>query len=474
MASRACGVPAARLSAFLDGALSHRDRERLAVHALGCSDCRDELYELRRTRDLLRGSACAAPADRLAARLMAIPQEHRPGPSRRARRLRTLVAAAVVGLLTFGGTASAAGWAAAPAPGATVDPGLHGEDEYIAVETTRPLGSHVVAAVMALDDDALSGPYASIAPRPVSPGAALDATGVEQVLSAVDAAAGHVTLDGEQEVRVDHGGALLQARAAVRTRAGQGTHVTVKTLAGATLSDTFTPIRGHADHVLTELAADQRVTARTGQSVAGREAVLLQVSGRDGLEARWWIDAASGVQLWREIWSGGAPRESVGFSRVRIGDSDDFMAHLQPQLSVPVTTSTMTLSSTGGLTAQGWECRHDLAGLPLVQLRRDDRSDVLHTVYGGAGRTVSVVQQRGALAEEPAGFVRGEDRVWISDGWPAQATWQSGDTVFTVTADSADQVAEVTAELPHERPVGRAPWDRVRAGWMRVGDIVFG
>ncbi|MDN5726491.1 MAG: zf-HC2 domain-containing protein [Propionibacteriales bacterium] len=478
MGARACGVPAARLSAFVDGALGHRERDRLAVHALNCSACREELNELRRTRNLLQaGSPCAAPADRLAARLLAIPTEHRPGPSRRTRRLRTVLVVALVGILTVGGTTSAVGWAAAPAPGAEIqDPGIHGEDAFVSVEASRPLGSYVVAAMMSLDDAALVAPPAALAPRPVLPGSSLDAAGIERTVTAVTNATGRVALDGQQSVRVRHGERLLAANAGVRTRGGQGTQVTIQTIGGQVLSETFTP-SPTADQNrsgLSNLADGKLLTGRTGQRIAGRSAVLLELSGAGGLEGRWWVDAESGVQLWRELWSAGVPRESVGFTQVRIGATDDFFPHLQPQLAAPMTTSALSLAGAGGLNDQGWACCRPLAGLPMVGVRRDERSDVLHTVYGGAARTVTVVQTRGTLADQPTGFAPAASGVWIRDGWPAQTTWQSGGTVFTVTADSMDQAAAVTADLPHLPPSGRAPWDRVRAGWMRVGDIVFG
>jgi len=51
------------LSGYLDGALTQRERQRVALHLEGCADCRRELDELGAVRSAARGTAFALPAD---------------------------------------------------------------------------------------------------------------------------------------------------------------------------------------------------------------------------------------------------------------------------------------------------------------------------------------------------------------------------------------------------------------------------
>ncbi|HXT19970.1 MAG TPA: zf-HC2 domain-containing protein [Thermoanaerobaculia bacterium] len=51
------------LSGYLDGALTQRERQRVALHLEGCADCRREVDELGAVRSAARGTAFALPAD---------------------------------------------------------------------------------------------------------------------------------------------------------------------------------------------------------------------------------------------------------------------------------------------------------------------------------------------------------------------------------------------------------------------------
>jgi len=61
-------------SAFVDGALSDADRERVLAHLVDCAACRAEVTELRRLRRMLNAGSpsVASPSDDLADRLVAI------------------------------------------------------------------------------------------------------------------------------------------------------------------------------------------------------------------------------------------------------------------------------------------------------------------------------------------------------------------------------------------------------------------
>ena len=69
-----CAELAELRSAYVDGALEQRDRERLLVHLVECADCREDVDDLRAVRELLTHAreepAPAAPD--LSSRLVSI------------------------------------------------------------------------------------------------------------------------------------------------------------------------------------------------------------------------------------------------------------------------------------------------------------------------------------------------------------------------------------------------------------------
>ena len=69
-----CAELAELRSAYVDGALSNADRERLLAHLVGCPECRQDVADLRAVRELLsRARAEDAPAaPDLSARLVSI------------------------------------------------------------------------------------------------------------------------------------------------------------------------------------------------------------------------------------------------------------------------------------------------------------------------------------------------------------------------------------------------------------------
>ena len=121
MSRAPCAELAELRSAYVDGALSNADREKLLAHLVGCAACRDEIAELRAVRDLLsRARDQDAPtAPDLSARLVSIagieateplwtrPFRRAPGgasvvlPSRRRTRRLRVTAAAVATLLSL-------------------------------------------------------------------------------------------------------------------------------------------------------------------------------------------------------------------------------------------------------------------------------------------------------------------------------------------------------------------------------------
>jgi hypothetical protein len=193
--------------------------------------------------------------------------------------------------------------------------------------------------------------------------------------------------------------------------------------------------------------------------------------------ARWWIDDATGLLLWFESYDdGGRAAVVAGFTRLTVREPE-VADHVPPRMFVPLTTTSLTLSATTTLEELGWACPDQLAGLTLVRLRTDviDRPSVIHMAYSDGLSTVSVFEQRGSLEEEPRGEWRGDLGAWVSEGSPSLASWQSGETVFTVVTDgSSDLLAGVVRALPHESAVATTTMDRIQAGWARILALVTG
>jgi hypothetical protein len=66
---------------------------------------------------------------------------------------------------------------------------------------------------------------------------------------------------------------------------------------------------------------------------------------------------------------------------------------------------------------------------------------------------------------------RWDDRLgaWRHDGAVRWATWQSGDTVYTVTTDGPSSLLrKAVATFPHQGPVETTTLVRVHEGWSRI------
>jgi anti-sigma factor RsiW len=74
-----------RLSALVDGELSHDERDRLHTHLAACHDCRREAAELRALKRRVGALGDTAMDARLLARLLAIAEPGEPVPARSRR-----------------------------------------------------------------------------------------------------------------------------------------------------------------------------------------------------------------------------------------------------------------------------------------------------------------------------------------------------------------------------------------------------
>lgn len=496
---RGCGTKPELLSALVDGALVDAERERLLTHVGACASCRAEAEELRRVRDLLGASGLRRPPEassQLSRRLVDIagsdastPLWTRPfdptrdGPTTlplRHRVLRQRVGTASLVAVFLLVALTTVGWTAAPEATAPVtDPGPRGQAAFGAALGQVPLGTEAMTALV------LSGTGSGeelLTGQPIR--SAVGSLGRDQPITADEAlvvlqnstiAGAMLARSGTQEVRVRVADGVVAARVEVRVQPGQSTQVEVSSMSGKPVNS------GSLAAPDSSAAVDLLAAAHTlsgylhAGEVAGRASTVVEARDGDQLEKRWWIDAESGLLLRTERFDESGVVDAVsGFSSVQIGQ-DVFSAQMAPRLATFSGAGTMSLSEAPKLSAQGWSCAEELAGLPLIQLRTAS-SGQLHTAYSDGVRTVGVVQQHGTLEQRPVGFEWDESlAAWRStSSLPAQLIWQSGDRVITVTTDSPDgTVWEAVADLPHDEPEYRTPLDRVLEGWQRIGSLVL-
>lgn len=479
-------------SALVDGSLSPERRERLLVHLVHCTSCRDDVAELRRLRAALARRRPTEAPHHLAERLVLIAGEEarsplwrRPsrrtrsgalGSRRRTRRLRVAAAAAVGGTVLGAG---ALGWVAAPASALTpvVDPTVRAQAELGATLAQLPLVHPAVGAVLSADPAHLtrSAPVAGRAPavtgsRTIDPVTALGV--LRRALAAVD----QVGYQGVQEVRSRDARGPLAASVVVRSVPGQGGTAEVRDAAGETVA-TSTAAATSAGRMPDEgvvhlLAAHHRLGGWSDGRAAGRPAAVVQASRADGtVAARWWVDDATGLLLAQQTFDpAGEPLVTAGFAVVEVGPPAADLA-LDPVdvVSSPTTGTTLTLSNAPQLSQAGWSCEERLAGLTLVRLRSDGATEpgAVHLVYTDGVSTLTVHEQRGSLVASPDGSSWDTGLgAWTRTGPSNLASWQSGDRVFTVATDgAASLLAAAVDSLPHEPPRDRTTMERIREGW---------
>jgi negative regulator of sigma E activity len=497
-----CAELAELRSAFVDGALTDTDRERLLSHLVDCSDCRRDIEDLRAVRELLnqaRTQSSPTPAD-LSLRLVSIAgpesvaplwtrpfrrtQPSRPRqavglPShRRIVKLRILAAAtAVAATVTATGVV---GYAVAPSLPAIDDPTSEAQTAFSSTVGQFPLANDALNAVMLAESRGLSaGPPA----RPGGPTGAAGPIMTPAQAKATMQRAAHashsISYSGRQSFLAQRNGRAIAAQVDVEARAGQGTQVMVINQTGRQLYEGFAPTlissRVVDDELLNLLERNYRLSGSRGSTVAGRSATVVTASSDRGsaTAARWWIDDDTGIVLWQETYDkNGSVDLSFGFTSVAVNNTKSILQHLPPRLAVPRTNTSLTLSSATGLTASGWSCPRKLAGLSLVVLRTDRfvNPDTVQLVYSDGLATVSVFQQRGRLSAAPRGSQwDGTLKAHVRRGASGVATWQSGDVVLTVVTDGNSAVlADAVASLPHAEVDAATTLGRIKAGWARI------
>jgi negative regulator of sigma E activity len=497
-----CADLAELRSAFVDGALNDTDRERLLKHLVDCANCRRDVEDLRAVRHLLnraKDESGPTPSD-LSSRLASIagsqsvsPLWIRPfrriQPSRSSRtgglpsHRRTVKLRIGASAVALGATVTAMGvigYAAAPSLPPIGDPTEEAQTAFTLSLGQFPLGSDALNAVMLTDSRGLSASLLPTLEGPsVATGTTLTAAEAQAMMQRAAGAAHSVSYSGRQSFLAYRNGRAVVAQVDVDARAGQGSQVMVNNQTGQQLLKRFSPAlissRVVDDELLDLLERNYRLSGTRGSGVAGRNATVVAATRGDShsVAARWWIDDATGIVLWQETYdSSGSVDLSFGFTSVSVSHRHSILQHLPPRLAVPRTSTSLTISSAAELNASGWSCFRHLAGLSLVRIRSDraGNPDTVHLVYSDGLSTVSVFQQRGRLAAVP------EDSSWddtlgahVRRGASGVATWQSGETVFTVVTDgSPGLLTEAVRSLPHDRATMQTTLDRIKAGWARI------
>ena len=476
-----CAELAELRSAYVDGALADRPRERLLAHLVNCANCRADVDDLRRVRRLLAApqAPVGAPED-LSARLISIADQG-PIPRRRRRRLprRTLtaLAATATGLATFG----MIGFLAAPTVNARTvsDPSAEAVSEYGGMLASLPLTNQSVDAVAAIQPTRM---IVTPSGRPMATSGVARQLSAQQARARLDraaASASRVSFSGTQSYQAVRGEQQVSATVQVVNVARQGLQLVVHDQHGRQVSSRFvrstSASRLSERTLLSSLAEHYNLIGWLGSEVAGRRATIIEarpLGAADGSDpvARWWVDDSTGLLLWQETYdAGGALQSAAGFRSLRVGST--FLSHI-PQTSVPRTTTSLTLAKTSDLAAQGWSPPRSLAGLPLVRLRTDraDDPEALHLVYSDGLSVVSVFEQRGGLDGVPAGSSWDDGMgAYVRLSSASTASWESGETVLTVVSNGSPHLlAEAVRSLPHEESPRRTTMDRVLAGWNRI------
>ncbi|MFE3448601.1 sigma-E factor regulatory protein RseB domain-containing protein [Nonomuraea sp. NPDC059194] len=222
-----------------------------------------------------------------------------------------------------------------------------------------------------------------------------------------------------------------------------------------------------SDGMLRALGANYRVVEARAGSVCGRPARLVEAVRHDGRPAaRYWIDAASGVPLRREVLDGhGRVAQAEAFVEVTIPTPVPQARPIAAERPAPGPSA-----AAASLRARGWSFPNVLpGGFELADAA--ESAGYLKLGYSDGVSVVSVFVQRGTLDDEGlAGWrsqLRDGNTIWIRDAAGLERIWASGGHVYTVVADAPPDVAQVAiGGLPHE--AGPGFWQRFARGADRV------
>ncbi|MBA2560716.1 MAG: hypothetical protein H0V07_12710 [Propionibacteriales bacterium] len=484
------------ISALIDGELHGSARQRALNHARRCAECRHELKATFALKSRMTGLPVAEPSADLFMMLNGVARRdaaRRPALATSLAAARSRLGPAVRKIVVGAGSMSVAVLSLAyvvGSPGtATVARVAPPVDEYTADfagnSGLAPLADPAVEGLDgAIQPIALTVPEGfAVATARSSSTAALgdDPRAVAELQRAVDAPKRYA-YDGTRLIQTFGAGTSSTMTIDVAHAPGQGTSfgaVNARPEVTATFiaqRDAVTSGSLSAGPLALLLDAYDIAIVASG-SVLGRPVTVVAAS-RDGVvDARFWIDDATGLLLRRETFDGQRLARFTGFTAVRVS-RNGFLTHLPPEFDAPVSTR-VSMTAVAALNDTGWTCPGQLPGdFSLTGLEHlEGAGDVMRASYSDGLSTVSLFEQRGALDPAPlVGLsetgVAGSD-VYVDYGFPTVAVWESGDLVYTVVTDAPHDIAAgIVAGLPHASRPPPTVGDRLSTGLGRLGSLL--
>jgi len=217
---------------------------------------------------------------------------------------------------------------------------------------------------------------------------------------------------------------------------------------------------------------------------SNRSARIVAVRRHDGtLAARFWLDAATGLPLRREMFDRSGRRVSEGaFIDLQIGDQE--LGEVPAEAGRAWTAyapangaaSRPNAAQLASLQVDGWSVPGRLAGnmiLSGVSRTATPSGPVLDARYSDGLSVASVFMQRGVLPRTLPGWHQADvsgTRVLATESGSLSEqglAWSAHGIVYTVIADAPpDAVAAIVAQLPHDSNIGF--WSRVGRGLKRI------
>lgn len=485
-----------RASALVDGELGGGARRRALRHARHCRDCREEVsatFTLKRRLGSL--SQVDPPGDLMAVLDSADPHSwptpvgHPAPPAFAAQRILVGVGAMSVVLLVL---AWYVGTPSTPS-GKRVSPAV----EEFAAEFSHsagrtPLSVPVVAAAPApASAPAKNAPVPRVGQdKPQAATAdsehrrsAADNRRAQALLTRAMRAPDRLVYHGVRQVRSFTDKHPSKVRTVVHHVPKQGTAIDAVDVPGSSPTETAAAFvtdgvidNKRRDGVALRLLQKGYSLDIAGSAKAlGRRATVITASGSGQIEAKFWVDNATGLLLRRQTFSDGKLVRSAGFVSLDTA-RHGFLQHLPP-LPQTLRAESLPLKLAPALNDTAWACPDQLIGdFSLVSLRRVDtgRPDTVHASYSDGLSNVSVFEAHGTL--DPTrlhGYDTvqyGKTTVYIRHGLPTIAVWQSAGTVFTVVTDATPEVAHrVIRALPHRSDAQEhGTLDRIGSGFTTM------
>ena len=283
---------------------------------------------------------------------------------------------------------------------------------------------------------------------------------------------------GVQKVQAWTGGRECTQTLEVSNLPGRGTYVRAED--GGSLANAEPD--GSTTRPRLRLLTDNYTVLRAGVAkVAGRWAHIVDAKAATHVQARYWLDRATGLMLRREVFDGdGRLARRSWFSSVSFDAAPAVQRH---NAGAPPTPSSagagghqvIPLRKAGELREGGWTVPGSLPhGYRLYDLRTTGAGEgkALHLSYSNGISVVSVFEQRGHLDESGmSGWHHAEvggRTVYVRGTVPRQLMWVGPGTVFTVVADAPDEAVDDTVRALPGAQQQPGLWSRFVRGLSRI------